>query len=420
MRHAERRTRRAGVPRRQTRARRIRLSAVLLVALLLSACGATSPSRPVGLGASVPPVPRGDLYAPPNPLPLAPPGTLIWAQPVSQPKLNPPATIWRILYHSRTRTGADIAVSGFAIVPLTPVAPGAKRAVYAWAHGSQGQGDQCAPSRQIRDNLPPYGGIEIGQGVAIVATDYEGLGTPGEPTYLVGESEGHTVLDSIRAAEQLPGVGPAGPVIIAGQSQGGGAALWAAQLARSYAPGLDLRGVAALAPAAEFQDILPADHHPPFSGYLGNLLMAVDGLRSSYGTAVDPSLVLTRAAYDELGTVAKECVAQTISRWQHAPVDAVLARDPESVPSIANILNSESPGSTNPGVPIYLAQGQQDQQIPLQVTVDLNATYCRLGATVTRRVYPGVDHDGVVDAAASDIMGWIADRYAGRPATSSC
>lgn len=420
MRHADRPTGRPGEPRRRTRALHTRLLAVLLVALLLSACDKRSPSRRVGLSASIPRAPRGDLYDPPNPLPLASPGTLIWAQPVSEPKLNPPGTIWRILYHSRSRTGADIAVSGFAIVPLTPVGPGSKRSIYAWAHGSQGPGDQCAPSRQIRDNLPPYGGIEIGQGIVTVATDYEGLGTPGEPPYLVGESEGHAVLDSIRAAEQLPGVGPAGSVVIAGNSQGGGAALWAAQLAHSYAPELDLRGVAALAPAAEFQDILPAYHRPPFNGYLGNLLMAVDGLRASYGKAVDPSLVLTKTAYDDLGTIAKECVAQVISRWQHASVDSVVARDPESIPSIANILNSQSPGSTDPGVPIYLAQGQRDQQIPLQVTADLDTSYCHLGAIVTRHVYPGVDHDGVLDAAASDVVSWIADRYANRPATSDC
>ena len=130
------------------------------------------------------------------PLPSAPAGTLIWAQRVDQPALDPPGTIWRILYHSRSRTDADIAVSGFAVVPLAGP-PAGGRPVYAWAHGSVGQADRCAPSHAIANNLPPLGGQQIGAGAVIVATDYEGLGTPGEPTYLDGVAEAHAVLDSV-------------------------------------------------------------------------------------------------------------------------------------------------------------------------------------------------------------------------------
>jgi len=39
----------------------------------------------------------------------------------------------------------------------------------------------------------------------VVFTDYPGLGTPGPHPYLVGESEGRAVLDSIRATRQLLG-----------------------------------------------------------------------------------------------------------------------------------------------------------------------------------------------------------------------
>jgi hypothetical protein len=126
---------------------------------------------------------------------------------VTQPPIDPPSTIWRILYHSRDRLGRDVAVSGFAIVPDAPLPAGARRLVYAWAHGLIGQADRCAPSRHIRDNLPPYGGQQLEAGAVLTATDYDGLGTPGEPTALVGVALGHAVLDSIPAASQLPAVG---------------------------------------------------------------------------------------------------------------------------------------------------------------------------------------------------------------------
>lgn len=344
------------------------------------------------------------------------PGTLANAQQVAQPTINPPSTLWRIKYHSRNRTGSDIVVSGFAMVPKAP-APSGGRPVFAWAHGTTGLGDQCAPSRDIRNNLAPYGYEQLLAGAVIVQTDYEGLGTPSEHTYLDGVSEGHAVLDSIRAARQLPGVGSITGAVIAGQSQGGGAALWAAQLAHEYAPEIDLRGVLALAPAAELTTIAAA---LPNSPYRGLLLLAADGLRASYGSAFDPAKFLTPAANADLSKAAGECVDETVRRYQDASAGAIVTRSPNTVPEVRRILEENSPGATAPGVPVMLAQGSRDQQIPLTVTARLDRKYCQLGATVIRRVEPGADHDGVVDAAHDEAIAWIADRFAKRPAPSDC
>ena len=43
----------------------------------------------------------------------------------------------------------------------------------------------------------------VDAGYVVAATDYEGLGTPGVHPYLVGESEGRSVLDAARAARAL-------------------------------------------------------------------------------------------------------------------------------------------------------------------------------------------------------------------------
>jgi pimeloyl-ACP methyl ester carboxylesterase len=258
----------------------------------------------------------------------------------------------------------------------------------------------------------------VAGGTALVATDYEGLGTPGEPTTYVGIADAHAVLDSVQAMRQLPGVERLGPVVIAGHSQGGGAALWAAQLAHSYAPRLDVRGVVALAPAGQFATTLKALARAPFNDYLGEVLWAIDGLRAGYGRRLDLSL-LTPVARADLARVAKECEAQTISRWRGRPLRAVFARDPLSAPWLVRLFGEISPGGRDPHVPIFLAQGSRDQVIPVRVSAELEARYCRLGATVTRRLY-AADHDGVVDAASNDVLAWIRARALGRPARSSC
>jgi len=194
-------------------------------------------------------LPTGDFYVPPDPLPEAQPGTLIWAEQVDL-DLNSPATVWRILYHSHDSAGHDIAVSGFAAVPDSP-APAEGRDVYAWAHGTVGPGDQCAPSRDVREHLPVYGGQQVERGAVLVATDYAGLGTPGLPD---GDSrgEGQALLDSVRAVESLPGVGHTNDLVIAGHSQGGTVTLFAGEIAGEYAPELALVGLIALAPGGEF------------------------------------------------------------------------------------------------------------------------------------------------------------------------
>jgi pimeloyl-ACP methyl ester carboxylesterase len=101
---------------------------------------------------------------------------------------------------------------------------------------------------------------QFNNGAIVVATDYEGLGTPGTHTYLVGRSEGANVLDAIRAARQVTGT--EGQSITIGHSQGGGAALWAAQMAPEYATDVNLVGAVAAAPATEQRQAHPgqAEH----------------------------------------------------------------------------------------------------------------------------------------------------------------
>ena len=210
--------------------------ALALLAVIMSGCTALSDNE----AAQEVPTPDGDLYAAPEPLAHGDPGELIWAEQVDLP-IQPPATIWRILYHSRTRLGTDVAVSGFAFVAKAK-APSGGRPVQAWAHGTVGLGDQCAPSKSLEDSFPPYGETLLRGGV-IVATDYQGLGPPDEPG-TAGADVGQDVLDSVRAVAELPGVGKIGDVVLAGHSQGGAAALFAAELAKSYAPELKINATA--------------------------------------------------------------------------------------------------------------------------------------------------------------------------------
>jgi hypothetical protein len=139
--------------------------------------------------------------------------------------------------------------------------------VVAWAHPTSGLADHCAPSRHgMRGLACMHGWLDalLRRGYVVVATDYEGLGTPGLHPYLVGASEGHAVLDGVRAAARLRGAGVGGRTVAWGFSQGGHAALWTGEVARAYAPDVRLSGV--VMPASPAAGPRGASWAPPGRG----------------------------------------------------------------------------------------------------------------------------------------------------------
>src|SRR5262249_31783380 len=152
---------------------------------------------------------------------------------LSTPAALPGARNILILYRSIGVRGEPVAVSGIVSVPKGRPPKGGWPIV-TWAHGTTGIADKCAPSRdngsgalqRVNSHVEPVMEGWLKAGYAIARTDYEGLGTQGAHPYLIGTSEGHSVLDIVRAARALDRR-ISNKVIIAGHSQGGHAALWA-------------------------------------------------------------------------------------------------------------------------------------------------------------------------------------------------
>ncbi|HEY6735596.1 MAG TPA: lipase family protein, partial [Roseiarcus sp.] len=111
---------------------------------------------------------------------------------------------YRILYWSTGLDGNPVEVSGVVIAPRGPPPPGG-RPVVAWAHPTTGVVSRCAPSL-ARVFFASIQGLRamLDRGYVVAATDYPGLGTPEVHPYLVGTSEAHAVLDSVRAARAIP------------------------------------------------------------------------------------------------------------------------------------------------------------------------------------------------------------------------
>lgn len=397
---------------------------VAAAALLIGACGGDANDDNAGAGeaatttvAGIADAPDGDaFYRPPDPLPDGEPGEVIWAGEVPAPEGS---VGWRVLYYSESVAGDDIAVSGLVFAPEGGAADSdseSDRPVITYAHGTSGLGDQCAPSHDPDDVAllaRPY----LDRGFVLAVTDYEGLGTPGVHPYVVGLSEGRSVLDGARAARNIAETGAGDQVLISGHSQGGGAALVAGEIAPTYAPELDVIGVVAGAPAAELRLVAAALQNSPVFGYVA---MAAAGFHAAY-----PDLpmgeVLTPAAIAELDRADDLCVAEIVALYQGRDPATVLLADPGTVEPWASILEENSPGVRPASAPVLMIHGTADTTIPVITSQLVLDRYCRLGGPpVERRTYEGEDHVSVVAAAQADVDAFIDARVAGDEAASSC
>jgi alpha-beta hydrolase superfamily lysophospholipase len=353
------------------------------------------------------------FYRPPDPLPAANPGDLIWSTPFPS---VPGAKAWKVLYHSRAVDGTDVAVSGVVVAPTGKV-PADGRPVVSMAHGTRGIADKCAPSRSA-DSVSQIPAIKtlVKQGYVVVATDYEGLGTPGTHPYLVGESEAHGVLDIARAAQQVPDTAANDKTIVWGQSQGGQAALFAGEIAPTYAPDLDLLGVVSGAPVTDLAAMYPAAATIP--GTLGFVVMGLLGLQAAYPDA-EVSDVLTPAALEQAKIVEKKCYEDVLTAF-NKPVDQVIARNPSDVPPFAELFAKDSAGKTATAAPMFVYQGLSDDVVYKIFTDKFVKTACGLGDTVQYQTFSGKDHYEETDAAQASVLAWIQSRLAGEPAPSTC
>ena len=344
-----------------------------------------------------------------------PPGSIIRAEPF--PAGIPGASVWRVTYRSGGINSEQIEVTGVIVAPDRPP-PADGWPVVAWAHPTTGIARQCAPSlsKKFAQSVPGIAQL-IQQGYVVAATDYQGLGSDGPHPYLVGSSAAHTVLDSVRAARLVAGAGPR--FVVWGHSQGGHAALWTGQLAQSYAPDLELLGVAAMAPATDLANLLEADLSSP-AGKVFTALALVSWSKV-YGydlrTIADPKAIpgmqlIGGACLDNpLGLVADKIGLGMLPKQ-------VLIADPAKVLPWSDLILSNTPANVS-GAPVLLAQGTDDPVVKPQITTRFASRLCKAGSPV-RFLEMSADHLSIATRSVGEVLEWTAARFTGTQPGSDC
>ena len=360
----------------------------------------------------------GDPFFDPGDAAPGAPGEIIRSRPITT--TLPDANVWQILHWSRTAEDQPVAVSATVVAPTA--AAGSPRPIFAYAHGTTGLGDQCALSAQIANGtavemsvLP----VLVSQGLTVVIPDYQGLGTPGDHPYLVGQSEGRNLLDGIRAAGRLEGTGstPESNAVVWGHSQGGGAAAFTAELQPTYAPEIPLVGAIAGAPPA---DVATSSLGAISSSYRGFVPMIVAGLRAGYPALAADDEALGADGRQALADVSGTCVGEALAAFNGRDVAALFADLPVDQPPWRDALAANRAGDRPTDVPIFIYHGADDDLVPPAMSASLFDRYCAAGVNASRTVYPGTDHVSVLTAAFGDIAAFTLARLSGQPAVSGC
>jgi len=353
------------------------------------------------------------FYKPPKNLPKRH-GTLIWARNASGVvRLHDARYTKLVLYASRTPQGAKDAISGSVSVPKGKPPKGGWP-VITWGNGTTGVADACAPSRDTQGDPAGTGESYINNdlnawlraGYAVLRTDYQGLGTPGKHPYLIGTSEGRSVLDIVQAARQLDST-ISKRYLISGHSQGGHAALFAAGLAQSWVPGLKLRGTVAFAPASHILDqasLLPSVTSP--SGLTALVTLILDGA-STQSSSINVNQILSDEVLQFYPLLQSQCIGrlgQSDELGGIAP--AHLERSGADLSALNPVLAAMNP-AVKTAAPILIPQGESDTLVFPFLTAQLKDELLGLGDQVTYKTYPGIDHVGVVTAGEADALAFF-------------
>jgi len=355
-----------------------------------------------------------------HPLPAdAAPGSLVKSERYTAP--GPVgAQIWRMLYVT-SRGGNRTLASAIVVLPTLA---GGKRPVVAWAHGTTGIVEGCAPSALGRpfDHVPSIDEV-VRQGWAYVGTDYAGLGTAGGHAYLVGEDAARAVLDAVRAARQMKDANLSDRTVVWGHSQGGNTALWTGIRAAALAPELNIVGIAALAPASDLKGLVQASKSSAFGKIVSSYVLV------SYAR-VYPDVRLEDYVGPASRLVARDIASRCVVGYQALfsvlssnllPADGLFVKDPTSG-ALGARLGENTPSADIP-MPTLIAQGEADDLVRADVQRRYVQARCSTGQPLDYRTYPGRDHLSVVSPDSPlvpELLAWTRDRLDGKPAANTC
>ena len=343
------------------------------------------------------------------------------------------AVAYRIRHRSYDLKGRPTESTGLVIAPQS--AP-ADSPVLSWAHGTTGAGDAACPSLQpdpageLRTYFDTWSTEQIDYGIpgaqdwindgwVVVATDYQGLGTPGLHQYSVNRTNAIDAVTIVRAALEMSiGAGPR--VGVTGWSQGGGTAAAVPELDAADLEGLQLIGSVPMSPGVTIVGL----EHPTGMGAAmadpnavpdGHLVMTLAAFAQAFPETLNLEDMMTPLGIEVFeaiwNTQPIHHLSDTIGR-QFKKRGPILAVNREKLPAWAAAIKEASAGRVKPVCPVHvMIDGYAGGSvIPVEWQQGYIDAISALGAEVTSTMYPDDDHFSLPASCVSETRAWLTAR----------
>lgn len=303
--------------------------------------------------------------------------------------------------------------------------PAKPQRVIAYQCAIDAVSDRCFPSYALRRGARAWGALPqfelmlmadlLRRGYVLAVADHEGrsgaFAAPREP--------GHRVLDGLRAALSCPelGLDEETPIGVFGYSGGGMASAWAAEMAPTYAPELNLVGAVLGSPVGD-----PGEAFLKLNGGLnaGLPALVVSGLQRIYP---DLAQIVSEHASVEgrrrLDALLEMSTVEAVVRYAFDDFDDYLEpplADVLAEPAMLHLFNDLRLGKQAPTCPLLVVQAVHDQIIDV-VDVDSQVERYVAAGTEVRYVRDRLsEHISLMVIGLPEMLSWLEQRFEDRPA----
>jgi Secretory lipase len=404
------------------------LAGVFAVAIAAS----TTLVAAVPASAAAPPPPQSDaFYQPPAGYEATAPGTVLRSRavPVSAFGLLPQKVqAWQLLYRTTDTQDQPEATVTTLLLPLG-AKPSAGRPLVSYQVAEDSAAPQCAISYQLRqgagnDNIVAQAEIllmdaALQKGWAVTVPDYEGP----KSAYVAGKQAGQAVLDGIRATEGFAEAGLTGgaatKVGMWGYSGGALASGWASELQPSYAPELNVKGVAEGGLPVNPRNILQGANGGVFAGIAMSGIAGISQAYPELESFLDRHLTADGKA--ALVKARTQCNSQNVTTFAFKDLYQYFdIANPLAQPVPDGVLTADTLGQHTPTAPLFVYHSVNDELVPHADTDQVVANYCATGGQVTYQRDILSEHIALVVTGAPDALNWLSDRLADKPAAAGC
>ncbi|MDH2623671.1 alpha/beta fold hydrolase [Acinetobacter baumannii] len=333
-----------------------------------------------------------------------------------------------LTYKMLGQSGQEVQATSLVFTPNTQPPVGGWPIV-VWAHGTTGVADVCAPSKAaLADSTKDLISKLLAAGYVVVAPDYEGLGTPGIHPFLNVKSEAFSITDAVVATRNYlsqRSLLTSKKWVTVGHSQGGHAALGAAQYASRAQ--LDYKGTVAVAPASNLGSIL-VDGEAQVANAPIDIKIGTYAQLDTYTALVTAGIRNTQPSFDygqvftsQISSIAAQAEnlcsgplygafyegMSNYAKDHNGTLDGFTRTQPNfmAVPLVKTFLDKDSqPLQVKVTTPIIIYQGIADPTVPKLATDLLISNATAVGTKINNYVTGNWDHGTAMSSNVDNIV----------------